>query len=74
MLTRDGVIARYILAFCFFFLSGSGMVTGTPAMISGILGTVELGTALLRYSPIYELYEIRKAKANTRKKDNIINH
>lgn len=58
MLTRDGVIARYIFAFCFYFLSGTEMVTGWMAAISGTLGTVELATALLRYSPWYELYEI----------------
>ncbi|KUG03466.1 hypothetical protein ASZ90_019102 [hydrocarbon metagenome] len=61
MLSKDGVIARYILAFCFFFLSGSQMLTGTAGAISGILGTVELGTALLRYSPLYELYDLLKA-------------
>ncbi|MGI5920444.1 MAG: YgaP-like transmembrane domain [Syntrophomonadaceae bacterium] len=58
MLTRDGVIARFILAFCFFFLSGTEMVTGWLAAISGTLGTVELATALLRYSPLYELYNL----------------
>lgn len=57
MLTKDGVTARYILAFCFFFLSGSEMVTGIAGMVCGILGTVELTTALLRYSPLYELYD-----------------
>lgn len=68
MLTRDGVIARIILAFCFFFLSGSGMVTGKLAMLSGILGTVELATAILKYSPLYELYEIKRTKSDTTKK------
>lgn len=58
MISRDGVIARYLLAFCFFFLSGSELITGTPATCSGILGTVELATALLRYSPIYDLYDM----------------
>lgn len=55
MLTRDGVIARYILAFCFFFLSGTELVTGWPATICGVLGTIEITTALLHYSPLYEL-------------------
>lgn len=58
MLSRDGIIARFILAFCFFFLSGTELVTGWLAAISGTLGTIELATALLRYSPAYELYEI----------------
>jgi len=31
MLSKDGVIARYILAFSFFFLSGSEMITGVAA-------------------------------------------
>lgn len=54
MLTRDGVIARYIIAFCFFFASGTQLVTGWVAGVCGILGTVELATALLRYSPLYD--------------------
>jgi hypothetical protein len=58
MLTRDGVIARYLFAFCFFFLSGTELVTGWMAAISGTLGTIELATALLRYSPLYEIYEM----------------
>ncbi|MEN6351094.1 MAG: YgaP-like transmembrane domain [Syntrophomonas sp.] len=63
MLSRDGVIARFILAFCFFFLSGSEMITGTLAAISGILGSIELATGLLRYSPLYEIYEMWQAKS-----------
>ncbi len=63
MISKDGVIARYILAFCFFFLSGSQMLTGTAGAISGILGTVELATALLHYSPLYELYDLLKARS-----------
>jgi hypothetical protein len=60
MLSKDGVQARYILAFCCFFLSGTEMLTGSAATISGIMGTVELATALLHYSPLYELYDIIK--------------
>lgn len=58
MLTRDGIIARFILAFCCFFISGTEMIKGWPATVSGILGCVELSTALLRYSPLYELLHI----------------
>lgn len=58
MLSRDGVIARFILAFCFFFLSGTEILTGGLAALSGVLGTVELATALLRYSPLQEFKEI----------------
>ncbi len=61
MLSKDGVQARFILAFCFFFLSGTQMITGNLATISGILGTVELTTGLLHYSPLYELYDMIKA-------------
>ncbi len=52
MLSKDGIAARYILAFCFFFLSGSQLITGWPATLSGVLGTVELTCALLCYSPL----------------------
>ncbi|MEA4925771.1 MAG: hypothetical protein VB084_10720 [Syntrophomonadaceae bacterium] len=62
MLTKDGIIARYILAFCFYMLSGSGMVTGWAAAVCGVLGTAELATAILRYSPLYELYDLRQQK------------
>lgn len=67
MLTRDGVIARFILAFCFFFLSGSEIITGGLATLSGVLGTIELATALLRYSPLYDLYDLMKQKRAEKK-------
>ena len=67
MLSRDGVIARYIFAFCFFFLSGSELITGWPATISGVLGTIEFATAVLRYSPLYELAAYLKSKAEAQK-------
>lgn len=66
MLSRDAVIARLILAFCFFFLSGTQILTGGLATLSGVLGTVELATALLRYSPLQEVYEIVKAKVDSK--------
>lgn len=59
MLSRDGVIARFIFAFCFYFLSGSQMVTGGLATICGIMGTVALTSALLHYSPLVEYLFIR---------------
>ncbi|MDI9466554.1 MAG: hypothetical protein QM343_01585 [Bacillota bacterium] len=64
MLTRNGIIARFILAFCFFSLSGTGILTGGLATLSGVLGTVELATALLRYSPLQELIEIITEKTD----------
>ena len=63
MLSRDGVMARYIFAFCFFFLSGTKLITGWLAAVSGVLGTVELATALLCYSPLYDLADHCKLKA-----------
>jgi hypothetical protein len=62
LLSRDGVIARYIFAFCFFFLSGSELITGWPATISGVLGTIEFTTAVLCYSPLYDLADYLKSK------------
>lgn len=59
MLSRDGVIARFIFAFCLYFLSGTQMVTGGWATICGVLGTVVLTSALLRYSPLVEFLSIR---------------
>lgn len=70
MLSNDGITARYILAFCFFFLSGSTLITGIPAAVSGILGTVELSCALLRYSPLNELIDYRQTKLNSNMKNN----
>ncbi|MGB4303126.1 MAG: YgaP-like transmembrane domain [Syntrophomonadaceae bacterium] len=63
MLTRNGIIARFILAFCFFFLSGTEILTGGLATLSGVLGTVELATALLRYSPLQEIIAIVTEKS-----------
>ncbi len=54
MLNRDGIIIRYIFAFCFFFLSGTGILTGWLAGYCGIAGTIELVTALVRWSPLVE--------------------
>ncbi|MDD3269824.1 MAG: hypothetical protein PHX14_10910 [Syntrophomonadaceae bacterium] len=68
MLSRDGVIARYILAFCFFFLSGSQLISGWPATVSGVLGCIELSTALLCYSPLYEIHDLWFAKAARKSK------
>jgi hypothetical protein len=63
LLTRDGVIARYIFAFCFFFASGSELITGWYATVSGVLGTIEFATAILWYSPLNDLADYLKSKA-----------
>lgn len=57
MLTKDGVWTRYILALCFYILSGSSMITGWPATICGILGAIELATGLYKYSPLVQLLQ-----------------
>ncbi|HEX3012592.1 MAG TPA: hypothetical protein VHQ70_11305 [Syntrophomonadaceae bacterium] len=63
MLSRDGITARYVLALCFFFASGSQLVTGWAAGICGVLGTVELATAFLRYSPLCEIVQYWKNRS-----------
>ena len=55
MLSRNGVIIRYVICFTCFFLSGSELITGWLGAISGVVGTIELATALLRYSPIDDI-------------------
>lgn len=62
MLSKDAVITRYVFSFCFFFASGIGLLSGIWATLSSILATVELATALLRYSPLLELYDSYKNK------------
>jgi hypothetical protein len=54
MLSKNEVIFRYLTCLVLFFLSGSEIVTGWPATICGVIGTIELATALLRYSPLHE--------------------
>jgi hypothetical protein len=67
MLSRDGVIARFIFAFCFYFLSGTQMVTGGLAAICGVMGTVVLTSALLHYSPLVEYLSIRAERKSREK-------
>ncbi len=57
MLSKEGVIIRYMICLGCFLLSGSETITGWPATICGVVGTIELATALLQYSPLYELKE-----------------
>jgi len=66
MLSRDGVVARFIFAACFFFLSGSQMLTGWPATICGLLGSIELAAGLMSYSPLVELFDQRKNKSTSK--------
>jgi len=54
MLSKNEVIVKYFVSFILFFLSGSEMITGWPAAICGVVGCIELATALLQYSPLFE--------------------
>ena len=54
MLSKNEVIVRYLICLVLFFLSGSEMITGWPATLCGVIGTIELATALLQYSPLHE--------------------
>lgn len=45
---------RYLACLILYFLSGSQIVTGWAGTMCGVLGTIELATALLRYSPLHE--------------------
>lgn len=65
MLSRDGVIARFIFAACFYFLSGSQMIDGWLAILSGFFGSVEMACGLLRYSPLAAIIELRQSKASS---------
>lgn len=57
MINAKGVIIRYIICAVCFLISGTQIVTGWQGTICGVLGTVELATALLHYSPLHELKE-----------------
>lgn len=63
MLTRNGIILHYVCCFCFYFLSGTQILTGWMAGISGVLGTIALASALLGYSPCAELLSSVELKA-----------
>ena len=55
MLSKKSVIIRYAICLSCFLLSGTGTVEGWLATFCGVFGTIELGTALLQYSPLVEL-------------------
>lgn len=61
MLSSDGTWARFIFSLCFFLLSGSEMITGWLATLSGVAGTIELATVLTRYSPLQDLLQVLTA-------------
>lgn len=63
MLSRNGVITRYIICLACFILSGSGLVTGWLGAICGTVGTIELATAVLRYSPLNDMKIFLNIKA-----------
>jgi hypothetical protein len=55
MLSKNGVRIRFAICICLFFLSGSQLITGWMGTICGVVGTIELATAILRYSPVCDL-------------------
>jgi hypothetical protein len=55
MLSKNGVRIRFIICLSLFFLSGSQLITGGIATLCGVIGVIELSTALLRYSPVCEI-------------------
>lgn len=63
MLTKNGAKIRLVISLGLFFLSGSQLITGGLGALCGVVGTIELATALLRYSPVNDL----KAVANIEK-------
>lgn len=65
MLSKDAVIAYCIIAFCFFFLSGSGLISGWTATVSGVFGTISLASALLKYSPLHEYFSKKFSSLDT---------
>ena len=55
MISKNGVRIRIVISLILFFLSGNQIVTGGLATLCGVVGVIELATALQRYSPVYEL-------------------
>ncbi|MEA4926227.1 MAG: hypothetical protein VB084_13065 [Syntrophomonadaceae bacterium] len=55
MLTKNGVKIRLAISLGLFLLSGSQLITGGWGTLCGVIGTMELATALLGYSPVNDL-------------------
>ncbi|MDI9468057.1 MAG: hypothetical protein ACOX0N_09575 [Syntrophomonadaceae bacterium] len=62
MLSKKSVIIRYAIFLVCFLLSGTETVTGWTATFCGVFGTIELASALLRYSPLVELLSMSGLK------------
>ncbi|HPF19823.1 MAG TPA: hypothetical protein PLC88_00625 [Syntrophomonas sp.] len=54
MLNKNEVIARFLTCLVLFILTGTEVITGWPATLCGVIGTIELATSLLGYSPLME--------------------
>lgn len=68
MLSKNGVKVRFLICLGLYFLSGSQMITGWMGTLCGVIGTIELATALLQYSPVNDmkiLANIKMFAANT---------
>jgi len=55
-LGSGGVFIRYLLVAGCLLLTMTHLVEGYVATACGVIAVVELVTALLRYSPLYDLY------------------
>lgn len=64
MLSKNGVIVRYLICLGLFFLSGSQIITGSLGTLCGVIGTIELATALLQYSPVNDLKVVANIKTS----------
>ncbi len=57
-------IIRIVLAIAFIGLYATGTVTGTLGLVLLVLGVVFLGTALVRFCPLYALFGLRTCPAD----------
>jgi len=57
LLSLKSVFIRYLISGILLSLSGTGTITGAAATLCGVIGTMELATALLRYSPVVDILE-----------------
>lgn len=62
MLSKNGIKVRFLISFGLFFLSGSQIVTGWMGTLCGVIGTIELATALLQYSPVNDISVLANIK------------
>lgn len=66
MLNRQERLFRLLVALVLYVGSATEIVTGTMAVLGGVLGTVELATALMAYSPLIEIIDNIQIRAKSR--------